>query len=356
MQINLGGVENLLSREFTANWLQTLLSEGPALAVIKRVSAHSIILQIGSKEVGWPLAKLTEKEKAMLVPKAVVELSFSHDYGYRLDVLSDEEVPETRIHGENVITRELSEVLVELDIPATEATLLIAKTLLEQGFSLKKEMLWDLLPWAERGLLNEALELLKADFPLRFEFLDILVNQSNAKVQEPLLKNVIRDLPLEVVELFTVPKWENRKNWAKHLGEGETFKVLARLLTEERLLEAVAQAGKDNSLNFVFALPFMLEDNLHAGWVRVYVKEDTDEAEHQNEKGIRLNLEIPTLSMGLVTVDLHILDNKVNITFSVERNKKAFPESSLAVFRDELSGSGWDLIDAGVAIKEDVEG
>lgn len=352
MRINLGSIENLLSPETTDDQLIKLLTEGSSLAVVKRVSAHSVILQIDHREVEWPLVELTEAQRNVLVSKAVVKLSFSDDYGLRLHVLSDE-LHEVDQPLHSVKTRELSQVLVELDIPATEETLLVAQSLLEQGFSLQKEILWALIPWAERGLLDEAIMLLQAGFPLKHDFIEIMEKRYGNKLGEPLVQDSVETLSPELMKFFSSPKWDNRKNWANHFREGDLFKVLARLLVEERLQDIVLQSKPDISQSFVFALPFALDGNLYSAWVKIFRENrNSEEVVEQGEEAFHLELEIPTLTMGVVVANLHIQSGKVNILFKVERNDEAFAEEHLSIFEQELSDSGWVLTNVNVEVKK----
>lgn len=64
-------------------------------------------------------------------------------------------------------TQTLKDALLALDIRPTEEAQLAAAGLLERGFPLQKEYLRALLPWAQRGKLEEALQLLQARFPSR---------------------------------------------------------------------------------------------------------------------------------------------------------------------------------------------
>lgn len=349
MRINLGNIENLLSPKTTNNQLMQQLAEGPLLGVVKRVSAHSIILQIAQREVEWPLVELTKEQRSALLPKAVVELSFSNDGGLRLHILPDAEL-ETTQPLQSVKTRELSQVLVELNIPATEETLLVAERLLQQGFPLQEQTLWAVLPWAERGLLAEAIMLLKADFPLKHEFIEILEDQYSSKVDEPLLQNGIENLPSELMSSFSSPKWDNRKNWSTHLKEGDLFKVLARLLVEESLQDVLLQSQSDASQKFTFALPFVLDGNLHSAWVRIFRENKKSNQMVEEEDEFRLELEIPTRTMGVVVANLHIQSEKVNIFFQVEKNDEAFAEESLSIFKEELHDSGWMLTNVDVKV------
>lgn len=139
--------------------LQLFQGSSKLEGVIKEITPASILLQLGQAELELPLESSRPDVRAWLREGLKVELHRQQGV-FILKAQPAASQPEPAA----LAVRPLDEALLALDIPPTPEALLTAKTLLEQGFPLQKEHLWVLLPWAEQGRLEEALQLLQAGF------------------------------------------------------------------------------------------------------------------------------------------------------------------------------------------------
>lgn len=315
--------------------LTKLLGEQVALrAVVRRVSPSAVWVETGEHDLELPLPGVS------LVAGQVVELTRQDDQTIALRVVAD---PATNVPEGVVPVRtpaELSQVLLEMNVPPTEEALLVAEGLLARGFPLQESLLWSLLPWAERGQLTEAFLALQAKFPLKPEVLALAKQLQNQDLDKPILTRARDGLPPELENFLTKPSLENRARWSSRLGEGKLFKALARLLVEERFRESLL----NDQTNHLFALPFLRGEDLYAAWLRI-TRDQRDETEKDEDSGVQsfqIELEIPTETFGLVRAELSIRGKEVSIIFSSEEGLHS-GEASLQELALELQEAGWSV-------------
>lgn len=329
--------------------LMKLLAEQKAIqGLLKRVTPHSLVVQIQRKEFELPLNGVSMEQWAPPAAGDLVELRFQTDQSFTLHVLS---TPEKEVAEQQPLSLSpFEEVLLELNIPPTPEAVQVAQGLLERGFPLKEDLLWLLLPWAERGQLEEAFILLQGKFPLKPQLVDLVEQLKTRDLQKPLLQGVIDELSPDLKESFQFPSFANRVKWNGRLADGELFKALVRLLVEERLLEAVHK-------EHVFALPFFQGEDLYSSWIRIIKDEYPKGKVKTREQGgnWRIELQIPTQTLGVVEAVLQIQEKKVRVTLYLEEGLDGL-EISSEMLKQELDEVGWNLQTFEVEIRSMEEG
>jgi hypothetical protein len=221
---------------------------------------------------------------------------------------------------------------------------MVAQGLLQRGFPLQKDLLWRLLPWAEREQLEEAFQLLQARFPLEPSLVEMVAQLRARDVSRPLFPGVKNELSSELQELLKHPSWEGRRSWGDKFADGELFKALIRLVVEERFLEAL-------SPGFVFALPFLLGDDLWVSWVRIAKDDDSQSKEAgagTTSENLKVELQIPTINLGLVEVELWVREKALRIDFQVDDSGAKVLGECVEQLKRELATSGWEQTQIGI--------
>lgn len=341
MQINFIGGNLQFPLNFSSGELLTeLFKEGNALfATIRRSTPHSIFLMVESREFELPLAKLTKEQQAELTLGSLVRLEMLPDR-----TLLMTKMMESRFQGETQeipsIETSLAEALLELNISATPETLEVAKALVEGGFPLQEKLVWALLPWAEREQLETALLLLRAKFPLTPELVELV---EELRVREEIKAPIFRsqeELSLELKEALTEPRWENRDKLSTKSQDQELVRRLVKLVVEEQFVETLVNRqalGRE----YVFALPFLLNDDLYTSWVRISSEQQSKEGV-STEKSFRIDLEIPTTSLGLVEGELVVWGKSLRLTLWLEDGGTEFMGEELSALERELLSQGWE--------------
>lgn len=300
---------------------------------ILRLTSSTLVLQVQQLEVEFDLQNVADNMRLTLQEGLIVELQ-------RLDETTlSLKLPTTQGEG---ITNEvgnspLSQVLVDLGVPPTQASLEVSQGLLQRGFGLKKELIWLLLPWAEQGKLDEAFLLLQARFPLKPSLVELVARGKGRTKGEPIYAQAKSNLPEELQELFQKPSWESRRAWTDKFVEGGIFKALVRLVVEERFLDAL-------SSDFVFALPFLQGEDLQASWVRISREDEGQQSENEMQPSFKVELEIPTLNFGLICVKLIVRGKNLALHFRAETLGQLSLESALNSLQEELTTCGWTLV------------
>ena len=320
--------------------LMELFQEGNALlATIKRSTPHSVFLMVDNREFELPLAKLTKEQQAELTLGSLV----------RLEILPDRtllmtKMMESRLQGQTqevpLIETSLEEALVQLNIPATPDTLEVAKALVKGGFPLQEKLVWTLLPWAEKGQLETALLLLQAKFPLIKEMVELVEGlRAREEIKAPIYR-IQEELSLELKEALSEPRWENRDKFSTKSQDQEVVRRLVKLVVEEQFVETLVNRqalGKE----YVFALPFLLNDDLYTSWVRISPEQQSKEGA-LTEKGFRIDLEIPTASFGLVEGELVVWGKRLRLALWLEDGGSEFMGEELPALERELLSRGWE--------------
>lgn len=316
-----------------------LAKQATLTALIKRVSPGSLVLEIGDTEFKLPLAAFAAStRKEAFIPGRIIKIERRGEKTLAF-ALPDSALESIVPEGETPIFGSLEEHLAELGIDRSEQAVFTARTLLENGFPLEKELVLALLPWAERGELAEALVLLKARFPLKRGLIEIVRRLPSGGAARRLLSHAT-DLPAALREALAAPSFANRAAWSGKVTRGEVFKVLCYLLAQERLLEALAvQAGRSE---LIFALPFLRADDLHACWVRIARDRDGAGTE-QGEIPLCIELEIPTTALGIVGARLVVLGKNVTLSLQVAGEDHALWQRAAQELREDLATAGWRL-------------
>lgn len=311
------------------------------LGLVRRVTPVSAFLQFDRTEVEWPLTSFSKEQRRALVGGRVVELKRQDEQTFALKILAAPAGAEGE--GKSLAPPQLEQVLVELNIPPTSEAVLVAQGLLDRGFAIQEELVWSLLPWAERGQLEEAFLLLQAKYPLRPELLSLVRQSRGRSAGDALHLQARASLPPDLQELFASPSWETRAKWSDRLSEGEIFKTLVRLLVEERLAESLINQQSGLS-EYVFALPFLRNDDLYASWVRI-ARDDGSRrrAVQPEETSFYIELQMPSATLGIVGAELCVQGKDVNIVLRVEDEMAARVQGDLELLEQELATAGWSV-------------
>lgn len=324
----------------TVHTLLKLLAEVDVLrGTVRRVTPSSIffVLQNEETEMELPLPL----QGRSLAPGQGVELT-KEDGGLALKMLPHQPFTQVSVDQHTLGSKQLEQVLVELNIPPTEEAVLVAQGLLDRGFPLQESLVWSLLPWAEQGQLEEAFLVLQAKFPLKAELLAMVGQWKARPVGDALLAGARESFSPDLQELLEQPSLESRTRWSKRPFEGESFKALARLLIEERFVESLLDGQSNlNQSEYVLALPFLREDDLYATWIRITRDKTTSKDEDEGEKSYRVELTIPTSTWGLVGAELFVQGKAVTGTLKVSKQPERM-EGALKELELELGAAGWN--------------
>lgn len=311
--------------------IRLLSVRGALRGAVRRISPSSVFIAIQLEgrqtEVEIPL------QGQALTPGQAVEISLEDEERIVLKVLTPA--------GQGVELdkpKPIEQVLTELNIPPTEEAVLTARGLAERGFPVQEPLVWSILPWAEAGWLEEALLALEAKFPLKLEVLTMIRQLRSGNVRDPVLQDARENIPPDLHVLLQRPSVERRSRWGDRFSEGEVFKALARLLVEERFVASLLKQG-----TYVFAVPFLRQEDLYASWIRITREDRHAGSEEEDTPGsFRLELQIPTEALGLVGVELIVEGKAVTAVLSVEA-EPAGMEADFKEFEGELQAAGWKL-------------
>ncbi len=345
MRVNLqSGLLNLPANNIVQMLTRLLAEHGVLQGVIRHVSSSSVFVFLQAKEMEIELP--LPSQGYSLVPGQFVELT-KQDGTIFLKVLPDH-VIEAELGQDFIMPRQLEQVLVELNIPPTDEAVLVAQGLVERGFPVQESLVWSLLPWAEVEQLEEAFLALQAKYPLKPEILTLIRQFRGRDGEAPILIGARDEAPPDLQELLAEPNLEGRARWSDKFSEGELFKSLARLLVEERLVESLSAQSE-----YILALPFFRDRDLYASWVRIK-EEDSSESDNREEKGVRVELQIPTATFGMVGAELRVQGRTVALTLSVHEHAERL-EVALDALGQELVKEGWHPRELQVRRWEDAE-
>lgn len=329
-------------------WQQLLAEQERTGGLIRRLTADAVVFQFPRGQLELPLSSVPPELRPLLAEGLPVTL-MTDGGGKPLLKLSP---PPAAWEASEAAFTELEGALVELDVYPSPEALRAAQALLERGFPLRKQVLLRLLPWAEQGRLEEALVLLEVGFPLTHSLAELVQELQGGKLSHSLQTAVEEELPEELRRALQQPDFAQRGIWKERLAEGELFKTLVRLLAAERLLEAWLNRG-DQVNQFVFALPFLRDNQLFASWVRIT---KGPQGQEEYEAGVfRIRLEVPTASLGLVGMELKVRGKRLSLEFQVEERGQLV-QDSLEALRQELAASGWQLEKFKVGGWDDAQG
>ncbi|WP_461364387.1 hypothetical protein [Candidatus Darwinibacter acetoxidans] len=318
--------------------LQLFQGSSKLEGVIKEITPASILLQLGQAELELPLESSRPDVRAWLREGLKVELHRQQGV-FILKAQPAASQPEPAA----LAVRPLDEALLALDIPPTPEALLTAKTLLEQGFPLQKEHLWVLLPWAEQGRLEEALQLLQAGLRATPALVELVSELREKPPGQAVQEQVRQELPLELQESLTHPSVKGRTAWSGRVAQTEVGHAVIRLLAAEQMLNSLLAAQSSNT-DLVFFLPFLQGEDLFASWVKISRDSPEREAELQ---GFRLQVVLPTESFGLVTADLFVQGKTVRLHLGAEENDQLLADGA-GRLTAELGASCWQLTEVTV--------
>ncbi len=343
MHINFmgGNVQFPLNRGSWDLLTELLPANGSLLATVRRTTPHSIFLKIENRELELSLAQLDEEHRSALTPGSVVRLEVLQEQVI-MTKLSHPRVQHVQSQEGPLIPSKIEEALVELNIPPTPTTIEVAQALLKGGFPLQETLLWAVIPWAKKGQLDLALLLLQARFPLTPELVKVVEELRNREGKEPILSSIGEQLSSELEEILTTPRWENRAKGSDRPQDREVVCRLGKILVEERFVEALLNRQAPQH-EYVFALPFLLNGDLYTSWVRICAEQQHKEGFSADEPSFRIELEIPTNSLGLVEADLAIWGKNVSLVLWVEGVGHESLEDALPLLEEELMNQGWEL-------------
>ncbi|NMB19934.1 MAG: hypothetical protein GX979_03645 [Firmicutes bacterium] len=350
MRIHLAGGKLGLPPNNMVQVLDKLLEEhGILRGVVRRVNATSILVELAETEVELPV------RGASVTVSQIVEITRQDPETIALRALPDQPTVLPEIEPSRT-SMQLEQALLDMNVPPTPEAILVAEGLLEGGFPLQEPLIWSLLPWAEKGQLAEAFLALKAKFPLRTEVLTMVQRFQGRDIAEPILTEAREELPSDLQALFAEPSLDNRARWSNKLAEGKLFKVLVRILVEERFVEALLNREADpGQSEHLFALPFIRKDDLYAGWLRITRENPDKQGEGAKEQSFRLELQIPTAAFGIVVAEVLVAGRNVSV---ILRAEGGFDEAELALqeLAEELQDAGWTIRELEIRGRDDAEG
>lgn len=323
--------------------LLKLLAEQDVLqGLIRRITPHSVFFRFEQQEIEIPLNTLPKEDVLFLLEGQHVEVKKQAEQTITFRILPPAIQPSQQ-EQKSLTPRPLADVLLELNIPPTEEAVLVAQGLLERGFGVQESLVWNLLPWAEQGQLEEAFLLLQGRFPLKAGLLEVARRSETKDIDMPRLSYAKESMSPNLRELFQKPSFASRAKWSANFAEGETFKALVRLLVEERLLESLLTQRVDLH-EYVFALPFLRGEDLYAGWV--HVKRENESNVPKGEKEVVsfcVEVQIPTKTLGLIGAEIRIQGKSLGIQLKVDEDGSEFVAASLQTLKEELGALGWQV-------------
>lgn len=332
----------------SAQLMKLLAEQGRLTALIKRVSPSSLILEMAGQELRLPLGFL-HVQKGSLIPGAEIEIERRGEGTLAFTILG----PVTgldAVKDEAPSFSSLAEHLGQLGMEATDGTLTAAEALLSEGYPVTGDLVRGLLPWIERGELAEALILLRARFPLNSKLVEAIKELGeNAEPGRPLLHSVnlepeegealARSRVLEVLEDLTEGSTPNRAAWLEKDLPRDIIKSLSTLFVQERLLETLAEQS-----GVVFALPYLVGEDLKACWLRITRDERDRQSEQVETTGpFRIELEIPTETLGTVGAELYVTGKNVNLSLQIAEEDLSLWQAGAEELERQLSELGWRL-------------
>jgi len=329
---------NLPANNMAQTLTRLLAEQGVLRGVVRRVTSDSVFVFLEAREMEVELPLPSQGHS--FVAGQGVELT-KQDSRIALGVAAGSVVAASELVQDVVVPPQLEQVLVELNIPPTEEALMVAQGLVENGFPLQESLVWALLPWAENGYLEEAILALQARYPLKAEVLELIRQSQGRDWRDPIVTDARSEVPTELQEWLEEPNLEGRASWSDKFSEGKVFKALTRLLVEERLVESLlGREHTSRQSEFVLALPFFRGNDLYASWVRITREQDAPRTEYDEEESIRVTLEVPTVSLGLVGVELLVQGRRVGLRLKVHDHPERL-EGALEAFGQQLAEAGW---------------
>lgn len=326
---------------------ENLSETNPPPAIIKQITNHSFVLEVNRQVFELPLSETDLAIFNRVEVGDLLELRVEAEITLVLQpILQPEPVGEEGM--QIVLPEQLETVLLELNIPPTTEAMLVAQKLVEDGFALKDDLIWALMPWAEEGHLEEALLLLKAKFPLKQALVEVVQGLKERSPKELIVPRAEEDMSTEVKELLRSPRLEHQTKWSRELGLGETAKTLARLLVEANLLETILD-------EYIFAVPFLQNNDLRSAWVRIFREKRSFKGKHEEGKQFLVEIQIPTLNFGVVGALLKLQGKALDVTLKLESDVAdlAFP---LVDLQEELEEAGWEVKKLVLETKDEKEG
>lgn len=326
---------------------ENLSETNPPPAIIKQITNHSFVLEVNRQVFELPLSETDLAIFNRVEVGDLLELRVEAEITLVLQpILQPEPVGEEGM--QIVLPKQLETVLLELNIPPTTEAMLVAQKLVEDGFALKDDLIWALMPWAEEGHLEEALLLLKAKFPLKQALVEVVQGLKERSPKELIVPRAEEDMSTEVKELLRSPRLEHQTKWSRELGLGETGKTLARLLVEANLLETILD-------EYIFAVPFLQNNDLRSAWVRISREKRSFKGKHEEGKQFLVEIQIPTLNFGVVGALLKLQGKALDVTLKLESDVAdlAFP---LVDLQEELEEAGWEVKKLVLETKDEKEG
>lgn len=345
---------NLPSKNLTQVLIRLLAEHDVLRGVVTRVTPASVSVLLHAKDVEVELPLKGHS----FIEGQLVEITRPDEQAIAVKLLAPNSDWQTAVTSEQrvLVTSQLEQVLVELNIPPTEEAVLVGQGLLERGFALQESLVWSLLPWAEAGQLEEAFMLLEARYPLNPELVAMVRSMKGKSPEEPILRDVRQSLPPDLQRLLERPSMDGRVRWSRRFSEGETFKALARLLVEEKFVESIInREHAPNRFDHVFALPFLQGDDLYAAWVRISREEQTERENENEDTCHRIELEIPTATLGMVGLELIVQGKRLDVTLLIDQPTEQI-EDAMVELRRELATSGWNLRELKVRRWADAQG
>lgn len=340
MEVKLFGGEErpFMDAESWDSLLSVLNQDQPVVATVKRITSQSVLLKIGTRNWELPLNKLEAEQGKQLSAGDQVQLKLLsserlliNKTGYHPIYENPKETP--------LIPSSIQEAVLELGVPANPTTEAVAEALLKGGFALKEQLIWALVPWAEQGLLESAILLLQAKFPLTLELVEAVERFKERGPQQALLENVKENLSPELQETLEKPTWENRGKISTKAQDLKVLQGLTELVVEENFVQSLFNRNNLET-EYVFSLPFLLGSDLHTSWVRIKPEQENQENAKQEPK-FRIDLLIPTLSCGLVETELVVWGKSLRLTLWMENADFELMEDQLSLLKQELIGQGW---------------
>ena len=139
-----------------------------------------------------------------------------------------------------------------------------------------------------------------------------------------------------------------RSELAEKLKEVKGIAQFTKVFLQERLFESlVNQKGngvRENGVQFVFAWPVLIGENVFPGWVRIWRRPDKEKRhENTSPKGrFHIALYLPTDTLGVVSVSIHVDGKQIYCQFAAEnQTTKKRLEEGLGSLNTELANQGW---------------
>lgn len=330
--------QTTLNQQSWERLLSLLERDEVLFATVTKLTDHqSLVLKIGNRHWDLALDHLELEQVKQLVGTDVKLELFAH--GRLLITKVDSSAPYVEPKDASLVRGSIKDSLLELNIPSTPSTEAVAHALIKGGFPLKEQLIWSLVPWAEQGLVEQAVLLLRAKFPLTGELVEVVKEFQDQQAGEDLLANIAPKLSPELRKGLSKPAFENRTKISPKQEDFVVIRSFLKLATKEKLIQALLTDS--NQEEYVFALPFLLKNDLDTSWVRI--KGDREDAANVFKENFSIDFLLPTLNFGLVEGELVVVGRKeVQLNLWLEEGDQPFVADKLAILRAELLEQGWN--------------